>query len=195
MLRRWLAGAMFTPVVHLSKPPPSTPVEPGSNSPAIKLAGEVKTDHATLIHATTSDQPAATSTTQTTTTVGTPHDTTHQYANLLDDECPWCIAMRSGPCGKQFATWQRCVKDIRATQEARLASSLSSFSLTTAERHKRDEAEYQRECMDYFRRLHTCIHKNAQSRRYYGELVRLKRDEEEREELGEEDDGWPDDDD
>ena len=63
--------------------------------------------------------------------------------------------MRKGPCGKQFATWQRCVKDIRTEQEQRASSSLSSFSLTAAERQKRDELEYQRECMDYFRRSGT----------------------------------------
>lgn len=127
MLRRWFAGAtlLTVPFLHLNKPPRAEPV-------------------ATPTPSTQPGSPAGAATTP-----------TSQYANLLDDECPWCIAMKKGPCGKQFATWQRCVKDIRAEQESRAASSLSSFSMSEAERHKRDEAEYQRECMDYFRRYNT----------------------------------------
>lgn len=40
--------------------------------------------------------------------------------------------------------------------------------------------------------LHACIHKSSQSMRYYSQLVKLRQDDEEREELGEDDDDWPD---
>ena len=53
MLRRWLASAvLFSPVVQLNKPPPSTPVDPAPTAPFIKLAGEAKADQATSAHHT-----------------------------------------------------------------------------------------------------------------------------------------------
>ena len=136
--------------VHLSKPPAPKLADAEPTEPP-PVAGQTKP----LPSATKPSGAPPTAT-------AAPSDTPHQYANLLDDECPWCIAMRSGPCGRQFATWQRCVKDIRAEQEQRAASSLSSFSLSAAERQKREEAEYQRECMDYFRRSTHCRHSTAQ---------------------------------
>ena len=202
LLRRWLASSLLLglPLVQLSRPPVATTADPRPATPDIKPGDAITKDQAKLLNATTpsrqsaapggSAQPAAAAS-----ALKASADAPSQYANLLDEECPWCISMRSGPCGKQFATWQRCVKDIRAEQESRAGSSLSSFSLSAAERQKRDELEYQRECMDYFRRLHNCIHRSAQSRRYYSQLINLRRDEEEREELGEDEDGWPDDDD
>jgi hypothetical protein len=28
-----------------------------------------------------------------------------------EEECPFCVYMRAGPCGKNFSEWERCVEE------------------------------------------------------------------------------------
>ena len=100
--------------------------------------------------------------------------------------------MRKGPCGREFSAWQKCVKDIKAEHEQRAASSLSSLSMSPAQRVAAEEAEFARVCFDGFRRLHVCIHTNARHKAYYRNLIALREKEEEVDELDDDEDDWSD---
>ena len=113
----------------------------------------------------------------------------------MDDECPWCVSMRKGPCGREFAVWQKCVKDVKGEYERRAASSLSSLSMSSAQRAAAEEAESASLCFDYFRRLHVCIHANVRHKEYYRSLVQLRQTDEEVDDLDVDEDDYDENDD
>ena len=100
--------------------------------------------------------------------------------------------MRKGPCGREFSVWQRCVKAIKQEHEQRAASSLSSLSMTAAQRQAALEAEFASQCFDYFRRLHICVNATPRNKEYYRALVALRNATEEADELDDDEDDWSD---
>ena len=99
--------------------------------------------------------------------------------------------MRKGPCGREFSVWQRCVRDVRQQWEQRAASSLSSLSMSEADRQRAMERDYASVCFDFFRRLHVCIHADARHKEYYRNLVQVRSDED-ADDLDDDEDDWSD---
>ena len=86
--------------------------------------------------------------------------------DVTDPECPWCVAMRAGPCSSQFTSFQQC---LRTAKEA--AEDTSSASSDPSASSNNNFARYAKHCMDDFRVLHECIQSSAASREYYRPLI------------------------
>lgn len=91
-----------------------------------------------------------------------------------DAECPWCAAMRAGPCASEFTRWRNCSKAIqmqeRAEAEAKQRDAASPGPLPSSP-PRRSRATV--ECMPLFKLMDVCVRTPGEKRDYYSQILPL----------------------
>jgi len=187
MLRSFFTLLSIQPQPYRAPPPPPSSI---TNNPKQTNETIEEYEKRILPSVLTNSSSLSKSQSQSSTNQTSSQSQSSSSANILDDECPWCVSMKSGPCGREFRIWQQCIKDVRAENESRSQSSLSFLSLSDSQRSSIEEKQYARVCFDHFRRLHSCIHANPRHKAYYKQFIALKDDEDDEDDIDSDDDDF-----